>query len=102
MSNFYDKIASPVLTDLQLTFENIRVEDVYPRELPDLFAGGQLIVVGRFEGEGHGAIRLGGKLQGEQVEFVYEGAFARENERLSLGFTGRDGQLVVHIAIAPR
>ncbi|MBN9524770.1 MAG: hypothetical protein J0H82_01125 [Alphaproteobacteria bacterium] len=31
-----------------------------------------------------------------------EGAFARENERLSLGFTGRDGQLVVHIAIAPR
>jgi hypothetical protein len=31
-----------------------------------------------------------------------EGAFARENERLSLAFTGRDGQLVVHIAIAPR
>lgn len=31
-----------------------------------------------------------------------EGMFAREGERLSLGFTGRDGQLVVHIAIAPR
>ncbi len=31
-----------------------------------------------------------------------QGAFARENERLSLAFTGRDGQLVVHIAIAPR
>lgn len=30
-----------------------------------------------------------------------QGAFARENERLSLSFTGRDGQLVVHIAIAP-
>lgn len=31
-----------------------------------------------------------------------EGAFARESERLSLDFTGRDGQLIVHIAIAPR
>lgn len=81
MSNFYDTIASPVLTDLELTFEGpVRVHDVYPRRLGDLFQGHQLVIVGRFTGEGHAAVRLEGKLQGQPREFVYEGAFTRGDD----------------------
>jgi len=42
------KIASPVLTDLKLDFGGVRVRDVYPKALPDLFRGGQIAVFGRF------------------------------------------------------
>jgi Ca-activated chloride channel family protein len=81
MSNFYDTIASPVLTDLELTFEGaVRVNDVYPRRLGDLFQGHQLVVVGRFTGEGHAAVRLKGKLMGQPKEFVYEGKFERHEQ----------------------
>jgi Ca-activated chloride channel homolog len=80
MSTFYDKISSPVLTDLQLEFTNVRVHDMFPQRLPDLFAGSQLVVTGRFTGEGHGAVRLRGKVNGEPRELVYEGDFARSDD----------------------
>ena len=54
MSGLYAKIAAPVLTDLSLTFEldgggsaNV-LNRVLPAELPDLFSGQQLTVVGRY------------------------------------------------------
>lgn len=81
MSNFYDTIASPVLTDLELSFEGgARVHDVYPRRLGDLFQGHQVVVVGRFTGEGPTAVRLKGKLQGQPRELVFEGTFARGDD----------------------
>ncbi|HBP17985.1 MAG TPA: trypsin [Planctomycetes bacterium] len=75
MSSFYDKIAAPVLTDLSLSVEGVRVSEVYPRELPDLFRGSQLLVLGRYSGEGHAAIRLRGKVAGETREYVFEAPF---------------------------
>lgn len=80
MSSFYDKIASPVLTDLSLSFTGVRVRDVYPRQLPDLFAGSQLVVTGSFEGQGPGAIRLKGTVNGKATELVYEGNFRRHQK----------------------
>ncbi|MCH7760825.1 VWA domain-containing protein [candidate division TA06 bacterium] len=47
ISNFYTKIANPVLTDLNLNFGKIKVTEVYPKVLPDLFHGSQLLVLGR-------------------------------------------------------
>lgn len=81
MSGFFDAIAAPALTDVELKFEGqVRVHDVYPRRLPDLFAGKQLIVVGRFSGEGPGAVRLRGRVQGQPREYVWEGTFRRGEE----------------------
>ncbi|RME87432.1 MAG: VWA domain-containing protein, partial [Anaerolineae bacterium] len=48
LSAFYAKISTPVLTDLELDFGNLPVYDLYPSPLPDLFAGSQIIVVGRY------------------------------------------------------
>lgn len=78
MSGFYDKIAFPVLTDLSLHVEGVRVYDLVPRNLPDLFAGGQLAVVGRFRGEGAAVVRLTGKVNGEPREIVHETTFRRD------------------------
>ena len=36
----------------RLTFAGVQVEDIYPYPLPDLFAGNQLIVAGRYRDGG--------------------------------------------------
>src|SRR5262249_41434071 len=54
----------------------IRLEEVYPPQLPDLFHGGQLVVLGRYSGNGHAAVKLAGSVGPEKKEFVYEVNFA--------------------------
>ncbi|MBC7910600.1 MAG: VWA domain-containing protein [Pyrinomonadaceae bacterium] len=50
-SNFYSKINYPVLTDLRLDMGQVRTDLVYPRNLPDLFKGSQIILIGRYSNE---------------------------------------------------
>ncbi len=51
VATFYERIAHPALTDLQLDWGDLEVEEVYPSRLPDLFAGQPLRVVARWRGE---------------------------------------------------
>ncbi len=44
------KIQRPVLTDLRIVNAPGRIEEVYPRQLPDLFAGEELVIFGRYDG----------------------------------------------------
>ena len=48
VSGYYARISTPVLRDLRLEFEGMLVEELYPADLPDLFAGSGLLVTGRF------------------------------------------------------
>ena len=61
VTGLYDKIRHTVLTDLALKIQGAEVFDVYPRRLPDLFAGSQLVVVGRYREGGSGAVVLAGR-----------------------------------------
>jgi Ca-activated chloride channel family protein len=73
VSSFYEKVSTPVLADIELDFGDIQVSDVYPHPLPDLFAGTQLVVVGRYEGEGTVTLRLTGTVNGEEQTLTYSG-----------------------------
>jgi len=73
VSGFYEKVSTPVLTDISLDFEDITVLEVYPQPLPDLFAGSQLVVVGRYRGEGTVSLGLSGVANGEEQTFSYGG-----------------------------
>ena len=77
-SSLYAKISNPVLSNLTLTVsgEGIALNEVYPPNLPDLFHGSQLVVLGRYTGNGHAAITLHGNVGMEKKEFVYEVKFA--------------------------
>ncbi|NIM07340.1 MAG: VWA domain-containing protein, partial [Armatimonadetes bacterium] len=48
VSRFFAKVAQPMLTDLALDINGIETYDIFPKEMPDLFAGSQLIVMGRY------------------------------------------------------
>ncbi len=81
IDTFYDKVRYPVLNDVKLTTSGpVRLREIYPLRLPDLFRGGQLLVMGRYRGTGHAAIKLTGKVNGAERQFVYEASFAKESK----------------------
>ena len=63
ISNFYTKVQSPVLTDVKLIFPgSIKVSKAYPKELPDIFKGSSLTVLGSYSGNGEANVILEGKV----------------------------------------
>jgi len=76
VSNFYAKISEPVLSDIKLTFSNVKTKFIYPKELPDIFKGSQLVVLGQYDGDGSSLITLTGKQAGKTVTYTYEEKFA--------------------------
>jgi len=84
--SLYGKISNPVLTDLKLASTTVQIHEMYPPKLPDLFQGTQLVVIGRYTGSGHSAIKLTGMVAGEKKEFVYELNFPAKTEEA----TGKD------------
>lgn len=63
------RIRFPVLTDLKIGRAPVRIDDIYPRNLPDLFADEELIIVGRYHGAGNGLLTVNGSRRG-RVESV--------------------------------
>lgn len=83
LSAFYDRIAYPLFTDLALSFPGLAVYDVYPRDLGHLYRGGQLMVVGRYRGEGRSELALEGRVasERERQRFAYPVTFPAHEER---------------------
>jgi Ca-activated chloride channel family protein len=92
VSSLYSKISHPVFANLQLSVghrgiiydpeKDLRFEEIYPAKLPDLFHGGQLVVLGRYSGHGVPSteIVLSGTIGNEKKVFSYgtETAFAEK------------------------
>jgi Ca-activated chloride channel family protein len=83
MTAFFDRISYPVLTDLRLTMPSGQPYDVYPRDLGHLYRGDQLLVVGRYRGEGPGQVVLEGRLGGETAlrQLTYAVSFPTSEPR---------------------
>jgi Ca-activated chloride channel family protein len=79
VSGFYAKVSTPVLTDLRLDLDDARAYDLVPETLPDLFAGGQLIVVGRYRNPGEITARLSGEVAGRSETFAFPRLRLRES-----------------------
>jgi len=81
VASLYNKISAPVLNNISLDFGDVTVEDTYPNltELPDLFAGTQLTIVGRYRGSANNVnITLHGNITGQDQTFVYGDQTFRE------------------------
>ncbi len=74
VSRLYEKISKPVLTDVALKF-GLPTYDVYPPVIGDMFAGGQVIVVGRYRRAGPVALTLTGESGGRVHSWTYETKF---------------------------
>lgn len=70
ISNFYTKISSPILTDVKINFKNININQMYPKEIPDIFKGSQLVIVGRYSEGNKSIITLSGKMLDKEKEYI--------------------------------
>ena len=73
LSAFYSRISTPVLTDLSLDFGRLDIYDLYPSPLPDLFAGSQIVITGRYRDSGTTDIRLSGQVNDQTQTFYFSG-----------------------------
>ncbi len=83
LSGFYNQISSPVLTQLELDFGEIRVTDLYPNPLPDLFEGTQIVIAGRYNQGGSSDITLNGLIHNQTAAFKFQEQFFETDSHAS-------------------
>jgi Ca-activated chloride channel family protein len=76
IARFYDKIKAPVLSAVRMSVSgSVRVNQLNPRELPDLYRGSTLTVCGQYQGSGPGLIEITGQVNGRPQKFVFTADF---------------------------
>ncbi len=96
VSRLYSKISAPVLTDVkieylfdQATTGTPAINRVYPAEVLDLFAGQQLVLVGRYRGQGAAKLKISGRVGNEPHSFEYDVDFAGPSTSTQFSFAAR-------------
>jgi Ca-activated chloride channel family protein len=85
---FRRKLTRPAVTDLALDFGGLKVYDVEPKVLPNLYHGAPLRVYGRYEKGGEARVAVRGQVRGVEfkksakLEFPAEDAANPELERM--------------------
>jgi Ca-activated chloride channel family protein len=69
---FYERASRPALTDIRVDWGNLKVSDVFPQELPALFAGRPATLIGRFQGQQPTTIRVSGLVGGVERTFTID------------------------------
>ncbi len=101
ISALYRKIKNPVMTDLAVKVPGVRLFNVYPREIPDLFEGDQIVLFGRYDGKdaaglpvevaggGQGQLLITGEYLGAKKSFEYPAALRTRPNKPSNVFIER-------------
>jgi Ca-activated chloride channel family protein len=71
VSSLFESISHPVLAELVLDFDGAAVHDVYPSQLPDLFLGQNLLILGRYRQHGAARVTLAGNAAGKPWSRTY-------------------------------
>ncbi len=69
---------SPVLTDIRLKFDGVTALKYYPAEMPDIFRGSSVTLLGRYKNSGGAKITLEGKAAGKEKKFEYSVTFPED------------------------
>jgi Ca-activated chloride channel family protein len=75
----YSKIAFPVLSDARLDWGGANVYDVYPRQIPDVFKGSQVVVFGRFKNKSSTRVQLIGTANGREERVAENVQWTNDN-----------------------
>jgi Ca-activated chloride channel family protein len=70
MGKLFESIESPVLTDVKLSFDGVKVDDIYPEHPPDLFMRQPLLVFGRITDGNKGTLRLTARAGNQPYELA--------------------------------
>jgi Ca-activated chloride channel homolog len=108
VAKVYNRIGSPVMTDVAVTFEfdGVRPEEgavinrQYPKQVFDLFEGEQLVLVGRYKKTGAAKTVISGRVGDKQQKFDFPAEFTAKSADSSFAFveklwaTRRIGEII--------
>jgi Ca-activated chloride channel homolog len=88
VARLYAKIAAPVMTQMAIEYQmaGLKAEDgpltsrLYPQEHTELYAGSQLVLVGRYRQSGPASIKINGRLGDQSPTFEFPVEFAQRGE----------------------
>jgi Ca-activated chloride channel family protein len=91
VSSLQAKISVPMMTEVavDIQFDGGATSRIYPRQMPDLFRGDQLVLVGRYKQGGAARVRLSGTASGRKQDFSYNATFATSSAGETNGFVAR-------------
>ncbi len=78
VATLYDRLSNPVLTNVKVDFGELATDSVYPRTLPALFKGSEVMIFGRYRGGGPHTLSLRGMLNGEETTYSCEADFPKQ------------------------
>jgi Ca-activated chloride channel family protein len=74
------KIRHPALLDLRIDRAPVDLVELAPAQLPDLFAGEELVVFGRYRRSGSGSVEISGERNGRRERFAVTGSFGMHQQ----------------------
>jgi len=92
VSRMYSKMSSPVMTGLEVKVDvdaagdGAPVNRVYPKQAYDLFAGEQLVMVGRYKRPGGAKVTVTGKVGSAERKFDFPGTLVERSSDQSYAF----------------
>jgi Ca-activated chloride channel homolog len=87
LEDLFFRINNPLLVRPELDLQGGDTHDVLPGELPDLFLGNQLVIVGRYAAPGDLHAELTGEIDGEPALYEFDGDLPEQDKVHS--FVGR-------------
>lgn len=106
-TNLFTKVSSPAMTKLSVKFNGAQTSDsgklvnrMYPQQMPDLFHGEQLVMVGRYKKPSDVSVSLNGNVGGKTRSLKLESSFGNAKDTRRNGFvetlwaTRRIGQII--------
>ena len=73
------KLESPLLTDISIDWKKLKVSEVTPEIIPDLFSGDSIRIQGKFKGEGLETIQVRGKVRGRNASLPLQLNLPKDN-----------------------
>ena len=97
VSRLYQRIGAPAMTDIAIHYDidGLAVEKgavtnrVYPKDAYDLFAGDQLVLVGRYKHSGAVKLTVQGRVGGKEEKFDFKGTLVKHSAESSRGYVER-------------
>lgn len=89
ITKFFGRVGSPLMTDV--TFEIVGVEtyDVFPSTIADVHKGEQIVIFGRYKGQGAHTVRITGYSGDKQSKYEYVVALPQESTDEKQAFVPR-------------
>lgn len=80
VQKLYERVSTPVLTDVIVEIDGVDTWDVAPAEIPGIFAGNQTLLTGRYGGDGEATVTVMGNSAMGPETFVYDVFFPAEDD----------------------